>query len=231
MKSPLLKRLPREIFGEFGKYLAVFLFMTATIAFISGFLVASRSMQITYDESFEKYNIEDGHFVLAKEAEPKLLKAVEKKKVTLFEDFYIEEKVSKKEKEKTEARLRIFGNREKINRVCLIEGKMPEKDSEIGIDRMFADNNKLKTGDTVFVGSRKFKISGLIAMSDYSALYQDNNDFMFDAKLFGTASVTDEVFQSFGKEHLFYSYAWKYDTFPKDKTEEKKFLKSFPVKS
>ena len=221
MKSPLLKRLPREIFGEFGKYLAVFLFMTATIAFISGFLVASRSMQITYDESFEKYNIEDGHFVLAKKAEPKLVKAVEKKHVTLYEDFYIEESVAKKEGEKSEARFRIFGSREKINRICLLDGQMPEKDDEIGIDRMFADNNALKTGDTVFVGGRKFRVSGLIAMSDYSALYQDNNDFMFDAKLFGTAAVTDDVFQSFGKDHLIYSYAWKYDTFPANETEEK----------
>lgn len=221
MKSPLLKRLPREIFGEFGKYLAVFLFMTATIAFISGFLVASRSMQITYDESFEKYNIEDGHFVLEKKAEPKLVKAVEKKHVTLYEDFYIEESVAKKEEEKSEAKFRIFGSREKINRICLLDGKMPEKDDEIGIDRMFADNNDLKTGDTVFVGGRKFHVSGLIAMSDYSALYQDNNDFMFDAKLFGTAAVTDAVFLSFGKDHLFYSYAWKYDTYPADETEEK----------
>ncbi|MBR1741265.1 MAG: ABC transporter permease [Lachnospiraceae bacterium] len=221
MKNPLLKRLPREIFGEFGKYLAVFLFMTVTIAFISGFLVASRSMQITYDESFERYHIEDGHFVLAKKAEDKLIKAVEKKKVTLYEDFYIEEEVSKKKDEKTEAKFRIFGSREEINRICLMDGKMPEKDDEIGIDRMFADNNELKTGDTIFVGGRKFQISGLIAMSDYSALYQDNNDFMFDAKLFGTAAVTDEVFESFGKDHLFYSYAWKYDTFPKDEIEEK----------
>ena len=100
MKNPLWKRIPRDLFHEFVKYLAVFLFMAVTIGFISGFLVASRSMQMTYDKSFERYNIEDGHFVLAKEAEPKLRKAVEKKKVTLYEDFYIEESVSKKKGEK-----------------------------------------------------------------------------------------------------------------------------------
>lgn len=38
--------------------------MTLTIGFISGFLVAGSSMKKTYDDSFEKYNIENGHFVL-----------------------------------------------------------------------------------------------------------------------------------------------------------------------
>ena len=68
MKNPLLKRLPRELISDFGKYLAVFLFMTATIGFVSGFLVADDSMLAAYQESFEKYNIEDGNFTLEKEA-------------------------------------------------------------------------------------------------------------------------------------------------------------------
>lgn len=56
MKNPLLKRLPRELIGDIGKYLA-FSFMTATIGFVSGFLVADDSMLAAYQESFEKYHI------------------------------------------------------------------------------------------------------------------------------------------------------------------------------
>ena len=66
MKNPLLKRLPRELIGDIGKYLAVFLFMTATIGFVSGFLVADDSMLAAYQESFEKYHSEDGNFTLEK---------------------------------------------------------------------------------------------------------------------------------------------------------------------
>ncbi len=51
MKNPLLKRLPRELIGDIGKYLAVFLFMTATIGFVSGFLVADDSMLAAYQEA------------------------------------------------------------------------------------------------------------------------------------------------------------------------------------
>ena len=66
MKSPLRKRIPRELKGEFGKYLVVFLLMVLTIGFVSGFLVADGSMLKAYDESFDKYNIENGISVLRK---------------------------------------------------------------------------------------------------------------------------------------------------------------------
>lgn len=62
MKSPLRKRIPRELKGEIGKYLVVFILMVATIGMVSGFLVADGSMIQAYDEGFEKYNIEDGNF-------------------------------------------------------------------------------------------------------------------------------------------------------------------------
>lgn len=50
MKSPLRKRLPRELKIEIGKYLVVFILMVATIGFVSGFLVADGSMITAYNE-------------------------------------------------------------------------------------------------------------------------------------------------------------------------------------
>lgn len=221
MRNPLNKRLPREFFGEFGKYAAIFLFMAATIAFISGFLVASRSMQITYDESFEEYNIEDGHFVLDDEADQKLINKIEKEDVTLYADFYLEMDTDIDLDGKTDSTLRIFGKREEINRVCLLDGEMPEETDEIAIDRMYADNNDIEIGDTIRISKREFEVCGLVALSDYSTMYQDNNDMMFDSKLFGVAVVTDKAFEKFGNQHIYYSYAWKYDEQPEDEADEK----------
>ena len=68
MKNPLLKRLPKELKADLGKYLVIFLFMILTIGLVSGFLVAGSSMSAAYDESFEKYNIEDGNFTLSSKA-------------------------------------------------------------------------------------------------------------------------------------------------------------------
>lgn len=71
MRNPLTKRIPREIKNDLGKYIALFLFLILSIGFISGFLVAGDSMKSAFDNSFEKYNVEDGHFCLAAEIDDK----------------------------------------------------------------------------------------------------------------------------------------------------------------
>ena len=77
MRNPLNKRLPRELKHDFGKYLVIFLFMVMMISLVSGFLVADNSVKHSYDEGFEKYNLEDGHFALDKEPDSALLKDIE----------------------------------------------------------------------------------------------------------------------------------------------------------
>ena len=66
MKNPLNKRLPREIREDFGKYIVIFLLLVLSIGLISGFLVADGSMIKAYNETFEKYNVENGHFITEK---------------------------------------------------------------------------------------------------------------------------------------------------------------------
>ena len=79
MRNPLNKRLPRELKHDFGKYLVIFLFMVMMISLVSGFLVADNSVKHSYDEGFEKYNLEDGHFTLDKEPDSSLIKDIENK--------------------------------------------------------------------------------------------------------------------------------------------------------
>ena len=130
MKNPLNKRLPREFKGEFAKYLSIFLFMTATIGFVSGFLVAGSSMIQAYDESFEKYNIENGHFVLDEKADEDTLTELEKEDVTIYPQFYIEEDTDVNGNVKTDSTLRIFENRTDVNKVCVMKGKMPKNEKK-----------------------------------------------------------------------------------------------------
>ena len=77
MKNPLLKRIPRELRDDLGKYIALFLFLTLTIGFVSGFLVADNSMKKAYDNSFEDYSIENGHFILENQADDELISGIE----------------------------------------------------------------------------------------------------------------------------------------------------------
>ena len=224
VKSPLRKRIPRELKTDFGKYLVIFLFLTATIGFVSGFLVAGSSMITAYNESFEKYNIEDGNFELMEEADDTLLTELEKEGVTIYENYYLEEEVVNG---KSDSTLRIFKPRNEVDKVCLMDGEMPQQEDEIAIDRMYADNNSLKVGDTIKVGGEKKTISGLVALSDYSALFSDSKDLMFDAIKFGVAIATEDAFDAYGTGNLHYSYSWKYEKTPADDTEAKEKAEDF----
>jgi len=148
MKNPLIRRFPKELKSELGKYLVIFLFIANTISVVSGWNVAGNSMSATYDESFEKYSIEDGNFELYSKA-----------------------------------------------------------------DNSFGDN--------------EFTVSGLVALSDYSALFSSPSDMMFDAVKFGVAIVTGKCFDSLGENGLHCSYSWKYDKRPADNVQSKELSEEF----
>lgn len=202
MKNPLNKRIPRELKQDLGKYIALFLFITLTIGLISGFLVADDSLRKSYDESFNRYNVEDGHFILEKKADAALIKKVEKKNVKVENLFY------KNKKWKDNKTVRVYQIRKKVNRQDLLSGSLPGKKNEIALDRLFAKNNGLKTGDTIRIGGKDLKITGLVALTDYSALFQKNADLMFDSTRFGVGVMTRSGFDAIGENGLNYCYAW-----------------------
>lgn len=221
MKSPLRKRIPRELREELGKYLVVLILMISTIGFVSGFLVADGSMIQAYNEGFEKYNIEDGNFRVKKELTSSQKKDITAHNVTLYENFYIEQAVD------NGSTMRFFKNRKDVNKVCLMKGTMPKKSDEIAIDRMYADNNHISVGDTLTSSGKKWKVTGLVALSDYSCLFQNNNDSMFDAVKFGVSIVTPKAFETLNQDKLQYSYSWLYDKAPKNEQKEKKRADKF----
>ena len=217
MKNPLRKRLPRELKGELGKYLVVFVLMVLTIGMVSGFLVADGSMIVAYNDGFEKYNIENGNFRTNQQIYKSQKEEIQNLGIKLYENFYIEEPLD------NGSTMRFFKNRTEINGVCLMKGELPKATGEIAIDRMYADNNDLKVGDTLKSqsGKQTWKITGLVALSDYSCLFQKNNDSMFDSVKFGVSVVTPEEFDTLDQDKLQYNYSWIYDKQPKTEKEEK----------
>lgn len=231
MRNPLNKRFLRELKGELAKYIVIFVFMTAVIGLISGFLIADGSMYDTYNKSFEKYNIEDGNFELYSKADESVIDKLEKENVTIYENFYKEENVVRhnniKNDEDSQSTLRFYVNREKIDKVDLMEGSLPEDINEIAIDRMYAVNNDIKVQDTLTVGSRILKVTGLVALSDYSSLFSDNSDTMFDSLKFGVGVVSQKCFDAYDDTHIHYVYSWLYDNKPEDDKEAKLMADDF----
>lgn len=223
MKNPLCRRIPKELKDDFGKYIVIFLFMVITTGMVSGFLVAGESMKQTYDQSFDKYNVEDGHFALNSEATDDMKKAIEDEGVTLYDMPYYDLDMSIKKSDGESRTLRIFEVRHEVNKMCTMKGSLPDRDDELAIDRMFAENNDIEIGDELEVGGRDYKVCGYVALSDYSTMFQNNNDTMFDATIFGVAVVTGTEFDRLPENGREWSYAWKYnDGMPDDEKEEKK---------
>lgn len=220
MKSPLKKRVPRELMGEWRKYLVIFLFLTLVIGFISGMYVANKSMMKAADESVEKYVREDGYLQFSDEASDELIDELESDDITIYENFckVVDEEL---ENNDDEIEIRIYKLQDKFDLPCVMKGRLPENDNEIVIDRMHADNQKIKVGDTIKVGGKNFEVTGLIALPNYSTLYKSASDTMFDAITFNVGLVTDEGFERVAGK-LYYRYAWFYADKPEDDIESKK---------
>ena len=216
-KNPMMKRIPRDLKRDLGKYVALFIFMTLMIGFVSGFLVADGSMIKAYNESFTKFNVENGHFTVESKLTKRAAENIEKEGVKLYELFY---KDKSYQKEKT---IRIFRIRSKVNIADVMEGRLPRDDHEVVIDRLFAENNGIETGDDIMVDHRKLKVCGLVALPDYSCMFKNNSDMMFDANNFSIAMMTDEGYASLDNSGLTYCYAWINDEGEMTDSEQKRF--------
>ncbi|MCR4888718.1 MAG: ABC transporter permease, partial [Ruminococcus sp.] len=211
MRNPMNRRILLEIKGEAGKYFVIFIFMLAIVSIASGFFIADASLKAAYDESFTKYNIEDGNFELPAEADDELKDSIEEEGLTIYKNFY------KDESSYNDSKLRIFKVRDEVNTISLLEGRMPESKSEIALDRLYMKSNDIKLNGTINAGGKDYDIVGIIALPDYSALYESNTDFMFDTEKFGVAAVTEDAFESISDNNLHYSYSWKYNDPPADR--------------
>lgn len=250
MRNPLWRRIPKELKEELGKYIVIFLFMVITTGMVSGFMVAGESMKKTYDNTFDKYNVEDGHFDLSDEASDNMKDNIEDEGVKLYDMSYYELPMSKigsdsdgnsgnvegnaETKDDTVnsvndaaddggRTLRIFAPRHDVNKMCLMDGEFPVGTDEIAIDRMYAVNNDIEIGDDIKAGDKVYSVCGFVALSDYSTMFQNNNDTMFDATIFGIAVVTNEEFDDLPEKNKTWSYSWMYDEgMPDEENDEKK---------
>ena len=210
MASPLTKRLPRELRNNLGKYLGMFLLLTLAIAFTTGFLVAASSIEVIGNGMRDDYNTEDGHFSTTFEADSNSIKAVEALGCTVSEQFYYDAPlIFEGAAEGTQART--FANRGERNQAVYAEGRAPESEGEIALDRVFCQNNELSLGDTVTLAGRDMTIVGIMTLSDYSCLFQNNSSFIFNALSFTTAQVTQEAYDNIDQGSAIYSYAFWLD--------------------
>lgn len=207
MKNPLNKRIPKELVGDLGKYLVIFVFMVLLIGLVSSFKVVGESIQISFAEGIEKYNMEDGHVVFSEKIDDNIVSLIEEKaNLTLYDFEYFDEDI-----EGTYATVRVYKDRSEVNTPCIMEGEFPKADNEIVLDRLFAKNNDIKIGDTIVLNGRELVMTGTAAFPDYSCLFESNSDSMFDSTIFTPALMTESGYDMMESAHVSHNYAWTYE--------------------
>ena len=156
-----------------------------------------------WDEIEDRYDLDDDNFSPVT--------------ATIYENFFRNESEDVNDDGEKDATVRIYKSDSEIDKASFNEGRAPEKDDEIAIDRMHADNVGIEVGDKIHVGGKEFTVTGLLSYVNYLTLHESNNDLMFDAFGFDVAMVTPGAFDKF-KSRIHYSYAYKYDIKPEEKT-------------
>ena len=206
--SPLNRRIPRELHHDLGKYLGLFVLIAMTIAMVSGYLVAVRSIQRTLADTHDDMRTEDFSFATQFKASPEAVASVESLGAgsRVYENFYSDVSLSLATSGDTQMTARLYKNRVDFDRAVYWEGAAPATDSEVAFDRTFATNHNVSVGDTVTVGEKSMTVSGIMVLSDYQALVKKNSDLLFDAQTFTVCQVTDAAFDELAAGTI-YNYA------------------------
>lgn len=203
MKNPLNKRLPREFKKNAGKYIGIFFILITTIMVGSSFMAVMDSAVHTLEVNDEECRIEDGYFEVAEPITDDVHKKLEDVNVKAVQNYYLA--VNEFDKD---ASLSIFSERKELNLASVFEGELPDEAGEIGIDRLFARNRKIKVGDVIDINGDAYKVTATIAVPDYNCLYKNNQDLLPNTSGFGVCIVSEEDFNKYDTDQIIYRYSY-----------------------
>lgn len=217
MKNPLNRSLWREFKQNLARYLSISIVLIVMISAVSGFLTVVYSVKDLLYKNQDECNVEDGQFAVTQTLNKDTKDKIEDLDLNLYENFYSEQDLS------DDTMIRIYKNREKVDIATVYEGRLPKNKHEIALDRLFAEKNDYKVGETIHLNGEDIKIVGFIAVPDYTSLIEKNNDLMMDAIHFGVAIVDNKTFDEFAEKNITYNYSYVLDK--KDASDKENYDK------
>ena len=205
MKNPLNKRYKRAIKNDFAKYLVIFLLLVLMISAVSGFEVANNSVMKTMNENIIKLNQESGLFTAKKKLNNAQIKLIEENGLKVYEQFYIDEVID------NNTTLRFYKIRTEIDLQEVFDGRLPENENEIAIERLYGENNNISIGDLITYDDISYKVVGTVSLVDYSSLFSNNNEMMMNSITFGVGLLTSDGFKRLNSGNISYRYVYKYN--------------------
>ena len=190
MNRVLGKRLPRDLRAGIGRYLALILVIAMGIYLVLGIVGSAETVLHGTAEKRSVFNTEDGFFTVFLPLSDSELETLEKDGTKIQAEFYTDLTVD------ADTKLRMFKNREDIDKLILDEGRLAETDSECVIEKRYAEVNELSVGDSITAGGNEFKITGIGAVPDYDQPKAKFSDTAVQSRYFGLIFVTDDCYEN-----------------------------------
>ncbi len=219
MQTILNKRVVRDLKKNFFRYFALFLLIAMGMYLIISVVGAADNVIVGVSKVAKENKVEDGEFTVFVPLEAKEINKLEQKGITLQKQFYLDYFLE------DDSTIRIYQNREDMNRIELDEGELATKEHEIVLEKQYAKSHKLVTGSQIKIADEFYRVTGIGSTPDYELALNKMSDSTVDSKYFGIGFVTMDQYEQMKKEALYAKseeYVYSYLLYGKMSDEELK---------
>lgn len=227
MQKVLRKRIWRDFKSNLPRYLALSLLIILAMYLVVSLVGAAETIIRGSENADSRQCVEDGDFSLFVPMKDEEMEDLEADGVTIEPQFYMDYEIDE------DHTIRIFANRDEVNRIDLVKGTLAEKENELVVERQFAEKNDISAGDVITFGGREFTVTGIGTTPDYDNVLKSLGDTGCDCLHFGTGFVAADVYdtlraeeKSIKSEEYYYAYRLNgamTDDELKDRLEELEF--------
>lgn len=207
MQKVLRKRIWRDFKSNLPRYLALSLLIILAMYLVVSLVGAAETIIRGSENADSRQCVEDGDFSLFVPMKDEEMEDLEADGVTIEPQFYMDYEIDE------DHTIRIFANRDEINKINLVKGTLAEKGNELVVERQFAEKNDISAGDVITFGGREFTVTGIGTTPDYDNVLKSLGDTGCDCLHFGTGFVAADVYdtlraeeKSIKSEEYYYAY-------------------------
>lgn len=207
MQKVLRKRIWRDFKSNLPRYLALSLLIILAMYLVVSLVGAAETIIRGSENADSRQCVEDGDFSLFVPMKDEEMEDLEADGVTIEPQFYMDYEIDE------DHTIRIFANRDEVNRIDLVKGTLAEKKNELVVERQFAEKNDISAGDVITFGGREFTVTGIGTTPDYDNVLKSLGDTGCDCLHFGTGFVAADVYdtlraeeKSIKSEEYYYAY-------------------------
>ncbi|MBC3888401.1 FtsX-like permease family protein [Acetobacterium paludosum] len=184
MQRVLNKRIFRDLKVNFFRYFALFLLITVGMYLIISLVGAADTVVVNVNEAADRNQVEDGEFTVFIPLEKNTIEQLQNKGISLEKEFYLDYALA------NGSTVRIYKNRDQINRIELDEGSLAVDKDEIVLEKHYAQKNDFSVGSEIEIGGKLFRVTGIGSSPDYDAALKKMTDSSVESAGFGTGFVS-----------------------------------------